>query len=329
MSDFRLKVTLPDFPFSISHLDRVMCIGSCFAEHMFRQLDQHKFETNLNPFGILYNPMVIGEGLRRLVSGKPFQEEDLVPNNELWHSFSHHGRFSAPEKEQTLSDINRQMKEGSSFLKKTTRLILTFGTAQVYTLKETGKIVANCHKFPADYFEKRLLSVGEVVKTLTSTFSALKSINPKLEIILSVSPIRHYRDGLIENQRSKATLLLAVAEICQNLPFTHYFPSYEVVMDELRDYRFFEKDMVHPNRQAIDYIWLLFVRAFFEDNTQQLTSSIAKILQAAQHRAFHPQTKAHQGFLKHQLKKVQALEKQYAFLNFEKEITTFNKNLID
>jgi hypothetical protein len=327
MPNFRTVLPIVDYPFSITHQDHILCIGSCFAEHIGNRLDEAKFGGMLNPFGILYNPVSIGEGIEMLLSGKVFAEKEIFLHQEGWHSFSHHGAFSHPDKAGALGLINEGLEKGRQCLARASRLILTLGTANVFVYKETGRIVANCHKLPGNLFERRCLSVEEVADALVPVLKQIKAGREDFRVILTVSPVRHIRDGLVENQRSKATLLLAVDQLCRELDFTHYFPSYELLLDDLRDYRFYEADMIHPNRQAIDYIWDYFAQAFFPQATRQLVEKIDQITTAARHRPFHPETESHRQFINNQLAKIEALEREYQFLDFEKEKTVFKEQL--
>ncbi|MCF8246408.1 MAG: GSCFA domain-containing protein [Saprospiraceae bacterium] len=305
---------------NISHTDRVLCLGSCFAEQMGGRLERLKFPMLVNPFGIVFNPISVVETLERLRSGNPFSEADLVANQGLWHSFEHHSRFSNPDKSVALEGINQSFSTAKGFLKNANRLIVTLGTAHVFVLKKTGEVVANCHKFPAGDFERRRLSVGEVVAALLPVFEKLKTELPELEIIATVSPVRHLRDGLSENQRSKATLLIALDEINQQLPYTHYFPAYELLLDDLRDYRFYAEDLAHPNQLATDYIWQYFEGAFFDEKTKALCERIGRILTALAHRPFHSQSIEHQDFLKKQVEYIKQLSAEFPSLDFEREL---------
>ncbi len=327
MQTFRTDLTIEQSSFSIQHQNGTLCIGSCFAEHMGQRLIDTKFKTLLNPFGILYNPISIQQTIDYLLSGYFFTENDLFFHQERWHSFYHHGSFSKLDQEKTLQGINEAMEEGRAFLKKCDRLIITLGTANVFVYKKTGEVVANCHKLPNQDFERKRLSINEIVQQLTSVFKQLKNENPELEIITTVSPIRHIRDGLVENQRSKATLLLSLDELCKTLDFVHYFPSYELVVDDLRDYRFYEADMIHPNRTAIDFIWKAFDNTFFDPKTKELNQKIEKIILASKHRPFNKGSEAHQMFVKQQLAKIKLLEDSYTFLSFGKEKKRFEEQL--
>jgi len=323
MAKFRTQLSSIAYPFQIAHQQTILCIGSCFAKNMGRHLSNYKFDSSLNPFGILYNPVSISEGINLLLDKEPFLPEDLFEYQGLWHSFYHHGQFSGPDKSAVLDHINVQLKIARTFLQKTDRLILTLGTAAAFQYKKTEKIIANCHKLPGNQFNKKLLSVAGCVLALSQTLKQLQALRPDLEVVLSVSPIRHLRDGLIENQRSKATLLLAAAELEKTFPFVHYFPAYEIMMDDLRDYRFYESDYAHPSVEAIDYIWNYFQDAFFAGDTKAILEEVGKVLQAARHRPFHVASKAHQAFLRKQLGLIEELEEQYRFLDFEAERSGF------
>lgn len=292
------------------------------------RLQRLKFPTQVNPFGIVFNPISVAKTLERLLEGEPFREADLLENQGLWHSFEHHGSFSKPDKIAALEFINEAFSECKTFLKNTNRLIVTLGTAHVFLLKKTGEVVANCHKVPAAEFERSRLTVGEVVQALLPVFEKLKVVLPQLEIIVTVSPVRHLRDGLMENQRSKATLLLALEEISQRLPFVHYFPAYEILLDDLRDYRFYAEDMAHPSPQATDYIWEYFENTFFEEKTKALCGRIEGVLSALSHRPFHPQSVEHLAFLGRQVAVLQQLSLEFPKLKFEEELKKLNQFLI-
>ena len=295
-------------------------MGSCFTEHIGAKLAEHKFQVLNNPFGIVYNPISMAQGLERLVAGdQAFTQEALFENAGLWHSWLHHGRFSQPDPEAALAGINQAYQEAVSFLKQTKVLLLTFGTADVFLRTENGQIVANNHKMPAAGFTTRRLSVEEIVTNTLRALQQVKAQNPELQVVLTVSPVRHLRGGLVENQRSKATLVLACAEICVQMPEVHYFPAYELVLDDLRDYRFYAADMLHPSAVAIDYVWQFFVETYLSEKTKQLNARIAKIRAAAQHRPFHAQTPEHQAFVRAQRAAIEALQQEIPDLDFSVE----------
>lgn len=316
---FRTLVRFGEYPFSIDHTTSIMCVGSCFAAHMAEKLDQAKFPTLLNPFGIIYHPQAIAKALEDLLKGRQIKPEELFQHQELWHSFDFHSQFSQPDKALALRGMNRSLDEAHVFLRKTKVLIVTLGTARVFLHQKSNRLVSNCHKLPAGDFQRKRLEVNEISDRLEAAFSTLRQQIEDLNIILTVSPVRHIKDGLVENQRSKATLLLAVDQVCKNQETIHYFPSYEMVIDDLRDYRFFESDFIHPNALAIDYIWEHFQNAFFNTKTRELVQRIGKIVQASQHRPFHPNTSAHQNFVHRQLEGIRVIKEQYPHLDFSKE----------
>jgi hypothetical protein len=303
----------------INYTDKLLFMGSCFAENMGEKLVASKFQTLQNPFGILYNPESILNSLEFLNSGKEFTEGDLFEDQGVWNSFSHHSRFSDTDKERYLKNINRQTTQGAFFLKQADFLIITLGTAWVYQYKKTGKIVSNCHKIPAREFERFRLPVSTIVERCQTVFSNLKIQNPNLKIILTVSPVRHLKDGVLENQVSKATLLLAVQELMVKLDNLSYFPSYEIMMDDLRDYRFYASDMVHPSEQAVDYIWEKFKNCWMDRTAIEVSQEVLKIRQAMQHRPFFPQSESHQLFIKNQLVNIQRMEEKYPEMDFGAE----------
>lgn len=324
MADFRTIFPPFDSALKISHRDRAFCIGSCFAEHMGSRLQNLKFPIFLNPAGIAYNPVSISRTLNLLLSDEEYCPEDLFEDQGLWHSFDHHGSFSHPDQQAALDHINTTLQKARTFLEQANRLIVTLGTAHVFIFKKTGKTVANCHKLPAREFVQQRLSLSEVVNVLGNAFEKLqKSSGGSLQIILTVSPVRHLRDGFVKNQLSKATLLLAAEELCRDFSFIQYFPSYEILLDDLRDYRFYAEDMAHPNQLAIDYIWQYFESAFFDEATRQLCRQFEKLSAAARHRPFHPGTPAYRAFLKKQEEAVLELEKRYPYLDFSMEKKAF------
>jgi len=327
MSDFRTILSPQKASISIGYQTPTICIGSCFAENIGRLLIESKVPTSLNPFGILYNPISIKQSLDRIISGAQYTATDLFFHQDLWHSFDHHGVFSHPSQQAKLELINNKLEAVAKFLKKTNRLILTLGTANVFVNKATGKIVANCHKLPNTEFEKKRLSVSEIVFSLQPTLKKLKTINPDCEVIFTVSPVRHLKDGIIENQLSKAILLLAIEEMMNQLDYLHYFPAYELVLDDLRDYRFFEKDMMHPNESAIQYIWDFFQQTYFSKETYPIFNKVKKIVQASKHRPFHKNIYAHQQFVKKQLGNITELEEQYPFLLLTNEREIFQAQI--
>jgi hypothetical protein len=266
---FRTEININPAVFRITHDDRISVLGSCFAENIAKQLSNAGFTVDVNPFGTVYNPASIAKSLERLVECRQYTAGDLFQYEGLYHSFSHHSRFSGANPDDTLENINSRLRFSADFLRSADILVITFGTAYVYHLPETGEIVSNCHKLPESRFVRNRLLVEYIINEWMPLLDRLKSINRQLRIIFSVSPVRHFRDGFHENQLSKATLLLAVDEIVRNTPDCFYFPAYEILLDDLRDYRFYDDSLVHPSQQAISYVWEKFSGAFFDSTTMK------------------------------------------------------------
>ncbi|MDR1369655.1 MAG: GSCFA domain-containing protein [Dysgonamonadaceae bacterium] len=294
--DFRTKITIPAFDFSIDHSDKIMMMGSCFAENIATSLLNSGFQTDSNPFGTVYNPQSLASGIRELLSGKKYADSDLFFHRGLFHSFSHHSRFSDISEESCLKNINTSLETSAGFLKNATIFIITFGTACVYTLESTGKTVNNCHKLPDNRFIRKRLSVADIVTDWELLLKDIKAYNPDLKLLFTVSPIRHWKDGAHENQLSKSTLLLAIDELVRQNNFCCYFPSYEILMDELRDYRFYAEDMLHPSPVAIDYLYERFSEAFFSTLTRSKIHEWENIQKALNHKPFNPDSEEYKEF---------------------------------
>lgn len=325
MKTFRTILPPTRVPFALAHTDRLLLIGSCFTEHIGDRLVAGKLQTLINPNGIVYNPVSIAQLLQALRQENTAASGMLFNHNGLWHSWEHHGRFSNPDRNVAFQNIETAHREAAKFLKNANCLVLTLGTAEVFTLRETGQVVANNHKAPADWFEQRRLTVAETVAALENALVPLHVDKPDRNVVLTVSPVRHLRNGLVENQRSKAVLVLACAELCERFDFVHYFPAYELLLDDLRDYRFFDTDMVHPTEVAVDYIWDYFAETYFSTETQQLLVQIAKIRAAASHRPFHPDAPEHQTFARQQLSNIEKLTRQHQELDFSGEVAWFQQ----
>jgi GSCFA family len=323
---FRTALQPKPAAFSIGHQHQICCIGSCFTENIGKKLRENKFSTYINPFGIVYNPFSIAKQLSILSDEKAiFEEKNQIENKGVWHSFEHHSSFSRLTKAGLVENMAAELQKARSFLQKTNILILTFGTAFTYQYLPTGEIVANCHQLPNQLFSKKMSSVADVVACLSPVLQQLKYQNTDLQVILTISPVRHLSDGMIENQRSKSVLLLAAAELEAQLGFVTYFPAYEMVMDDLRDYRFFEADMLHPNEVAIEYIWDFFEKIFFEKTTLQLNEQVKSIQKARAHRPFQANSVGYLAFVKQQLASIATLTKKYEGLNFEEEKMFFEE----
>lgn len=307
MLKLKTDIVVPAAPFRITYNDTIVSLGSCFAQNMATRLEQQLYTTCVNPFGVLYNPFSIRNSLALLINNYEFGTQDIFEHKGIWNSFQHHSSFSGLDPKVVLNHINYELNEARQHLQNAKVLVLTFGTAWVYELKKTNKVVSNCHRVPASKFRRRRLTVTEIVEDLRKLLQYLQEKLPHLKIILTVSPIRHLKDGMIENQISKSTLLLAVHQLVAELNHTYYFPAYEVMQDDLRDYRFYDADLVHPSPVALDYIWQLFETHCLEPKEQKLRQTATKLQRAATHRAFQPESEEHQLFIQKQLRALQRL----------------------
>ncbi len=324
---FRTEITPDRLPaIDIRYGDGIFCIGSCFAENIGAKLRHTKFNVDINPFGIIYNPISISEGISRILSRKPFSKKDIFKYGDLWHSWMHHGSFSSSNEEESLHVMNQRLKQSAEVLENAGTLLLTPGTAHVYKNKDSGKIVANCHKVPSERFTKEKLTIKAVVDSLETAILQLLKINPRLQIVCSVSPVRYIRDGLSESLKSKSILLLALDELEQKFKQVHYFPAYEILMDDLRDYRFYARDLIHPSEQAINYIWNKFRMVAFSKETASQYHMILKQVTSFNHRILHPGTPSHLRFIQEQLDNARQLMKDYE-VDFSKEIEMFEAQL--
>lgn len=328
--DFHLEFTPRQFDTKINHRHRLLLIGSCFTEQVGAKLSAHKFTVLDNPNGILFNPASISRSIASYIENKQYGAADLFYQNECWNSWEHHSRFSNTDQDACLQRINGSQAAAHSFLKKADWLLLTLGSAFVYELPSPSgeglgvrSVVANCHKVPTDKFNKRLLSVEEVTNDLQQMIGKVMAFNPGLKIIFTISPVRHLRDGFVENNRSKATLNHAVHQLLEKNDSCFYFPAYELVIDDLRDYRFYAEDMVHPNYAATSYVWEKFIAACIDEPSQQLMKEISVIVAAKNHRPFNPASEQHKKFLQTNLEKLKKLKEQHPYINFEEEKNYF------
>jgi hypothetical protein len=321
--DFRLEFTPKPFGAKINHRHNLLLIGSCFTEQIGTKLANHKFSVLDNPNGILFNPASICKSISSYIDNKQYSAADLFYQNESWNSWEHHSRFSNPDKEKCLAGINESQTEAYEFIKNADWLLVTLGSAFVYEL-DNKEVVANCHKVPTDKFVKRLLTPTEINNDLQVMIEKALAFNPGLNIIFTISPVRHLRDGFVENNRSKAGLIEAVHQVVEKNRSCFYFPAYELVIDDLRDYRFFAEDMVHPNYAATNYVWEKFIATCIDEPSQQLMKEIAVIVAAKNHKPFNPTSDQHKKFLKTNLEKVKKLQLQFPHVNFKEEAEYFN-----
>ena len=301
----------------ISYDSKILLLGSCFSENIGDKLAYYKFQSNQNPFGILFHPKAIETLITNAINEKEYTDKDIFFLNERWHCFDAHSSLSFPNKEELLNTLNQQIKSTNKQLHEATHIIITLGTSWIYRFIESDTVVANCHKVPQKKFLKEILSVQEITASLENVLSLIKSINKKITITFTVSPVRHLKDGFIENQQSKSHLLTAIHQVIEVRNRIHYFPSYEIVMDELRDYRFYEEDMIHPNKTAINYIWEKFVDSWILEKSLKTMKEIETIQKGINHKPFNPQSEQHQEFLKNLKQKISQIKEQHSFIKFD------------
>ncbi len=314
--EFRTKIPLKKQPYNqIDYNANILILGSCFAKNIGDKLHHFKFQTTANPFGILFHPKAIENLILNTVNEKVYTEEDIFFHNEQWHCFEVHSKLSNPDKEVLLKSSNSAIKSTNKHINKSSHVIITLGTAWVYRFIETDVIVANCHKIPQKKFLKKLLTVDEITESLRAMIALIQNVNKNVSILFTVSPVRHLKDGFIENQQSKSHLIAAVHNVTKRSNVS-YFPSYEIMMDELRDYRFYNQDMLHPNIIAIQYIWEQFSSVWISEHAQNTMDEIDFIQKGLGHRPFNPKSKQHRQFLISLQKKMETLQKAFPFINF-------------
>lgn len=318
--NFRTQVELPKKETEIRHSDRIMLFGSCFAENIGNLLLTNKFRCDVNPFGILYNPLSVARAIHQILADKTYTAENLFCSAGRWHSFMHHSAFSEASPEECVTHINSRLERASADLPHLDWLLITWGTAWVYTLKETGEVVGNCHKQPDRLFSRRLLGVEEIVQVYTVLLEEIRKVNPDIKVMFTVSPIRHIKDGLHGNQISKSTLLLAVHALQQRLRNCFYFPSYEIIMDELRDYRFYADDMLHPSILAVSYLWECFAESYFSQETCEILKEWEGIRKALNHKPFDAHSETYRNFLTQIVLKINRLKEKFPYFELQKEL---------
>jgi hypothetical protein len=296
-------------------------LGSCFAENMGDKFQYFKFQSTINPFGIIFNPVSIKKIIDRVVNELLFTEEDIFFHNERWHCFEVHSDLSHSDKAELLTNLNQILVETKKQLQEASHVIITYGTSWVYRNIEKDAIVANCHKVPQKQFTKELLTVVVIQESIENTIRLIQSINPNCNFIFTVSPVRHLKDGFVENQVSKSHLITATYHVLNesktsNLIPNIYFPSYEIMMDELRDYRFYAEDMIHPSQVAIDYIWERFKESTISETSYATMDTVAGIQKGLQHRPFNPNSESHKKFESNLRLKIATLVAQYSFMKF-------------
>lgn len=321
--EFRQPFIPPKLIAPIRHADPIFMAGSCFTEQMSHKLRRVKFQVTENPHGILFNPVSIATSIQRYCTGEPYTVDDLFQHEDLWGSWDHHTRFSETDPQLGLKNINASLQSGAAALKQARWLILTLGSAFVYR-KHDGRVVANCHKVPADRFEKKLLQPDEIVEEFSGMLDLLQQNCPGINVMLTISPVRHLRDGFVENNRSKAHLIQAVHALVDSRVNVHYFPSYELVIDDLRDYRFYAEDMVHPNYQATQYVYERFLQTCIDERDHGLIRDLNQLAAAMAHRIQHPGTKQHLDFFKKQVEIIRQLQTAHPHLDLHEEMEYFS-----
>ncbi len=296
--DFTTPIPISKSNNLIDYNAKILSLGSCFVENMAEKFKYFKFENNTNPFGIIFNPVSIQKLVLRVVNQELFTQKDVFFHNERWHCYEVHSDLSHENKEVFLKNLNTKLKSTHQQVSKSTHIIITFGTSWVYRNLETHNIVANCHKVPQKQFTKELLSVEANEKAIQNMVDLILSINKKIKFILTISPVRHIKDGFVENNVSKAHLITAIHKTRNHQPETiNYFPSYEIMMDELRDYRFYADDMLHPNQLAMDYIWERFFQTQITEAIYPVMQEVCSIQKALHHKPFNLNGESHQQFL--------------------------------
>ena len=331
--DLLLHIDLKKLPEQIGYGEPVLLTGSCFTEHIGQALADLKFTVLQNPHGILFGPDAVCKSLLSYKENRQYKEEDLFCLQDLWHSWDHHSRFSHPRRETALARINASQQQAHDFLQQAQWLVITLGSAFSYELSHLADTasaavndgVANCHRAPASWFNKRLLETEAIILMLDNCLKELRAFNPGLRFIFTISPVRHIRDGVVENNRSKARLIEAVHTIVGRFETAYYFPAYELLIDVLRDYRFYDIDLVHPNYPATEFVMDKFTETCIREDARPLMKELRGIAIARKHRPLHPDTPAHRQFLQQQLEKVKALQAQWPILDLEEEIAYFSR----
>lgn len=325
MEKFRTSLQIRPSPTRISLNDRILTIGSCFSDSIGAQLVNNKIGCMVNPFGALYNPVSIHHVIHYAIGDQHIPEDTYVQRDDIFLNYNFHSDFSAMK----ISDLQEKVSEAviasNKYLKDCRWLMITFGTVWVYELKSTGHIVANCHKMPSGLFEKKMLTQKNLIDSFEKMYTDLKKCNPDINIVLTVSPVRHLKETLELNSVSKSILRVSCHTLSEQYHDVHYFPAYEIMIDDLRDYRFYKSDMLHPTGDAEDYIWTKFAEQFFDDRLKVFLSAWKEVRYALAHRPFHPSSTQHQNFITNTIQK---LEKLKHLVNVDKEIAELRDQLL-
>lgn len=323
--NFRTELFLKEAENKLSHNDKIIGFGSCFVDSIGEKLNSSKFETMINPFGTLFHPLAIENAIARIHSKILYTETEIFNHQELYFSWDHHSSFNRTSLKATLENINQQIELANDFIQKANVFFLTFGTSWVYKINQLDLIVANCHKVPMKHFEKVLLTEAQIKSSLRNCFNYILDINPNATIITTISPVRHLKDGMVENNISKGKLIANLHEVLMQYENVQYFPAYEMMIDDLRDYRFYKEDLLHPNEMAIDYIWDKFSEKYFDEETSRKIRIAEKINSSLAHKPLHKGTIAYKTFLFNTLRHIEQVENQFPKNCFEKEKLTLKE----
>lgn len=328
-SNFRYTFKLASLTERIDYENKIFSIGSCFSQNISEKMRYLKFDVFTNPFGITYNPLSIALGLERILAQKLYTENDLFFHNDLWNSFDHHSDFSSPEKEDVLKNINEHLQISHNYLLNAQTIIITFGTAYYYALKENGKVVNNCHKVTEKNFSHLLFGSHEIVARFSAVIEKIRSVNISANFIFTVSPVIHRNLSAEKNTFSKSHLIIACHELCNNFEKVNYFPAYELMLNDLRDYRFYKADMLHPNETAIDYIFEKFTECCIEKSSMLLMQQILQLKNNLSHKPRNVGSAAHQKFLQQQLAIIKRISEKNSYLNFGEELRQIGMQLLN
>jgi hypothetical protein len=312
---FRTGIVTPKSPFQIDYHTKIFGLGSCFVDNMKEKFDYFQFQTQINPFGVIFNPVSIKNTLETIVEKRYFTKDDLFYHQNAWKSYQLHAVVNCTEAPKLLNEANHKIKKSHQFLTQSNILLITLGTVWVYKHKSTGQIVTNCHKVPQQEFTKELLSTTEIINNLQEIISLSKTLSKDIKILFTVSPIRHLKDGFVENNVSKARLIDAVYQVVDQQN-SFYFPSYEMVMDDLRNYRFYKEDMIHPNEMAVNYIWQKLQESTMSEKTIGICNQVDKIRKSLLHKPFDRHSEQYQKFLEKIEKQIVTLQKKYEWMKY-------------
>lgn len=323
--NLRTELTVENQGFTLSHQSNILTAGSCFAEVIGNKLKDAKFPSLVNPFGTIFNPLSLFSLLQNSIDNQYLSQDYFIQQDDIWYNYDFHSELSAPTKNELWDQIRVQINESNRFLKKADLLIITLGTSYIYKLLPDNRAVANCHKKPSSYFSKNLLTSEEIVAAFSEVYPQLKKFNPDLKILLTVSPVRHIKDTITLNSVSKSILRVAVHHLTEKFKDVFYFPAYELMMDDLRDYRFYKDDLIHPTPMAENYIWEKFSECFFSEETRSILLEWNHIQKALNHKPFNPASAAHQKFLRDTINKLNKFKNHFSV---DTEVKAVEKQLL-